>query len=79
MSWEQFSEMFCSCYVPLVEREKLAQEYLDLREGSETVTKITKMFTKSVMFYPEFVASEQAQMTRYLSMLKMEIRQFVST
>ena len=26
-----------------------------------------------------FVASEQAQMTRYLSMLKTEIRHFVST
>ena len=36
------------------------------------------MFTERVMFFPEF-ASEQAQMTRYLSMLKTDIRQFVST
>ncbi|XP_052626750.1 uncharacterized protein LOC111890364 [Lactuca sativa] len=55
------------------------QEYLDLRQGSETVTEITKMFMERAMFHPEFAASKQAQMTRYLSMLKTEIRQFVST
>ena len=31
------------------------------------------------MFFPELAASEQAQMTLYLSMLKTDIRQFVST
>ena len=36
------------------------------------------MFTKREMFCPEFV-SDQAQMTRYLRMLKMEIRHFVAT
>ena len=30
------------------------------------------------MFYPEF-SSEQAQITRYLSMLKIDIRQFMAT
>ena len=32
VSWEQFSEMFYSRYVLLVERERLAQESLDLRQ-----------------------------------------------
>ena len=79
MTWEKFSKMFCSRYVPLVERERLAQVYLDLRQGSETVTEITKMFTERAMFCPEFGASEQARMTHYLSMLKTQIRKFVST
>ena len=44
----------------------------------ESVTEITRMFTERAKFCPEF-ASEQAQMTRYLSMLKTDIYQFVST
>ena len=43
------------------------------------MTEITKMFTERSMFYLEFDTSKQAQMTRYLSMLKTEIGQFVST
>lgn len=43
------------------------------------VMKITKMFTERPLYCPEFVASEQAQMTRYLSKLKINIHQFVST
>ena len=31
-------------YVPLVERDRLAQGYLDLRQTMETITKITKMY-----------------------------------
>ena len=50
-----------------------------MRQTTEKVTEITKMFTKRALFYPEFVALEQAQMTRYLSMLKTDIRQFVYT
>ena len=40
--------------------------------------KINRMFTERTMFCLEF-ALEQAQMTRYLSMLKTDIRQFVSS
>ena len=74
MTWEQFSEMFHMRNLPLAERKRLAQKYLDLRQGTEMVTEITKMFTKRALFCPEFSSSKQAQMTRYLSMLKMDIR-----
>ena len=70
--------MFRARYIPRVERERLAQEFLSLRQDGESVTEITRMFTERAMFWPEF-ASEQSQMTRYLSMLKTDIRQFVST
>ena len=50
--------MFCSRYVPLVEQGRLALEYLDLRQGIESVKEITKMFTKRDVFYPEFAAFE---------------------
>ena len=42
------------------------------------MTKITKMFTEGDLLSPEFATSEQAHMTRYLSMLKKNIWQFVS-
>ncbi|XP_023750831.1 uncharacterized protein LOC111899182 [Lactuca sativa] len=73
VTWDQFREMFRTCYIPRLERERLAQEFLDLRQGSETVTKITRMFTERAMFFPEFT-SDQNQMTRYSSMLKTDIR-----
>ena len=62
----------------LRERETLAQEFLEMKQDSESVIEITRMFTEREMFCPEF-ASEQAQTSRYLSMLNMDIRQFVST
>ena len=78
VTWEQFRDMFCARYIPRVERERLTQEFLSLRQDGESVMEITRMFTKRAMFCPEFT-SKQCQMTRYLSMLKNDIRQFVST
>ena len=45
ITWEQLSEMFYLRHVPLVERESLALEYLDPRQTTEMVMKITKIFT----------------------------------
>ena len=70
--------MFRARYIPQVEREQLAQEFMSFRQDGESIMEITRMFTERAMFFPEF-ASEQAQMTHYLSMLKTDIRQFVST
>lgn len=42
--------MFHSRYVSLVEMEKLAQEYLELRQETETMTEITNMFTERALF-----------------------------
>lgn len=48
MAWEQFMDMFRVKCIPLVEWEQLAQEYLDLRQTTESVTKITKMSTERI-------------------------------
>ena len=55
--------MFCSRYVPLVEREKLVQGYLNLRQGTEIVIEITKVFTERALFCPKVDNFEQAHMT----------------
>lgn len=51
--------MFRARYIPQIERERLAQEFLEMRRGGETMTEITRMFVEREMFFPEF-ASEQA-------------------
>lgn len=79
MTWDQFAKMFCSKYVQLVKSERLVHEYLDLRQETTSVMEITKMFTERDIFCPEFADSKKAQMTRYFSMLKMDIRRFVAT
>ena len=54
--------MFSTRYVPRDERERFSREFLELKQDSESVTKITRMFIERAMFCPEF-ASEQAQMS----------------
>ena len=54
------SGMFRSRYVPLVDHARLAGEYMDLTQGTESVTEITRMITERAMFCLEFAASEQA-------------------
>ena len=70
--------MFLTRYIPWVEHEGLAQEFLDLRQGTESVIEITRMFTEMAMFCLKF-SSEQVEITRYLSILKTDIKQFVAT
>ena len=79
MTWEQFLEMFRMKYVPLVERMRLEDVYLPLKQMIELVMNISKKFTERALFCPEYVASEHVQVSRYLSMLKTEIQEFIST
>ena len=69
--------MFRDEYVPQVESERLAQEFLTLKQGTELVTAITRMFHERAMFCSQHVSTEQARMRRYLSILRKDIREFV--
>ncbi|KAL7584909.1 uncharacterized protein LOC128127083 [Lactuca sativa] len=78
VTWEGFTTMFRDEYVPPVERERLVQEFLALKQGTDSVAAITRKFHERAMFCPELVATEQARMSRYLGVLRREIREFVS-
>ncbi|XP_052621371.1 uncharacterized protein LOC122195016 [Lactuca sativa] len=78
VTWERFTVMFRDEYVPQVERERLAQEFLTLKQGTESVTTITRMFHERAMFCPEHVSTEKARMSRYLSILRRDIREFAA-
>lgn len=71
--------MFHAKYIPLTKPEQLAQEYLSLKQTTNSVMEITNIFMEIDLFYPEYDALEEVFMFRYLSMLKTEIRDFVST
>lgn len=84
VTWEQFSNMFCIECVSLVERESRKRGYIsgvsiECVSLTESVTEITTMFRKRALFFPEYATSEQVQMSRYLSMPMIEIREFVPT
>ena len=55
----------------------LAQEFLSLKQKTETVTKIIRMFHKRALFFHEHVSSEKAHVSQYLSILRRDIRKFV--
>lgn len=77
MTWEHFTDMLRVEYVPQVERECLATEYLSIKKTKNSMMEINKMFTERALFCPESVANEQLKMSRYPNMLKIEIREFV--
>ena len=66
-------EMFRIEYVPLMEGERYVQEYLSLKQTTESVPEITKMFVEKALSYHEYATSEKVQMSWYLSMLKTDI------
>lgn len=66
-------DMLRTKYVPLVTRDRLTHEYLSLKLTIESVMEIIKMFTERALFFLEYAASKQVQMSRYLSMLKTKI------
>ncbi|KAJ9553882.1 LOW QUALITY PROTEIN: hypothetical protein OSB04_017927 [Centaurea solstitialis] len=77
MTWEQFKELFKEQYVPQVEVERLTGEFLAMKQTIETVNEITDLFLERSLFCPEYVASERMKMSRYVEVLKPEIREFV--
>lgn len=78
VNWDRFVETFQEDYVPLVERDRLDQEYLSLRKTIEMVTEITRMFHERGLFFPEQVSTEQDRVSRYLVILRRDICDFVA-
>lgn len=69
--------MFRDDFVPAVERERLAQEFLSLKHKTKMMIEITRMFHERTLFCPEQVSMEQARVTWYLSILRRGTREFV--
>ncbi|KAJ9544711.1 hypothetical protein OSB04_024418 [Centaurea solstitialis] len=78
MTWAQFTTRFQTEYVPRVEMQRLANEFMNLQQTTESVNEITKKFTELSIFCPRLAADDEWMMTRYIQMLRPEIREFVN-
>ncbi|KAJ9546858.1 hypothetical protein OSB04_019401 [Centaurea solstitialis] len=77
MTWEEFKGLFKAEFEPQVEIERLTNEFLYMKQTTESVSEITEKFLEKSRFCPNYVADETMKMYRYGQMLKAEIREFV--
>lgn len=65
--------MFMDKFLPTLEQEILAHEFLSLKQKTEMVTNITRMFHERALFFHEWVSIVQALVTLYLSISRRDI------
>ncbi|KAJ9557267.1 LOW QUALITY PROTEIN: hypothetical protein OSB04_011881 [Centaurea solstitialis] len=66
-------------HAPSIERERIAAEFLNLTQTTETVNEITTKFLEKLLFMPGYANDESLKMARYLGILKTKIKGAVST
>ncbi|KAJ9551995.1 hypothetical protein OSB04_016040 [Centaurea solstitialis] len=79
LTWEEFKVMFDEEFAPSIERERIAAEFLNLTQTTETVNEITAKFLKKLLFVPGYANDESLKMARYMGVLKTEIKGAVAT
>ena len=65
-------------FTPMIEVQKLAGEFYDLRQTTETVVEIIAMFLERALLVPQYVEDKEMKKARNHDMLRSNIRQFVS-
>ncbi|KAI3715290.1 hypothetical protein L6452_22267 [Arctium lappa] len=79
MTWEEFVTRFRAEYVLPVEMDRIAKEFLELTQTTDTVKEMNRKFTEMALFCPQYAALEDMKISRYKDMLRTEIREFVRT
>ena len=74
---DEVCERFTAEFSPRVEMERVGQEYLALEQTTESVREITDRFRELTVLCPEVAGSERMKMSRYVGMLRTDIREFV--
>ncbi|KAL7585252.1 hypothetical protein Lser_V15G44289 [Lactuca serriola] len=78
MSWAQFVERFKAQYVPKVEQQRMQQEFMALQQTTESVSDLNAKFLEMLSFCPSFAGNEAWLVSQYTTILRTEIREFVS-
>ncbi|KAK1415113.1 hypothetical protein QVD17_30884 [Tagetes erecta] len=78
MLWEDFKPIFLKHFSPRVAVDRITEELLHMRQGSETVDEIFGIFYDKAKFCPSLFTTEEMWMTRFHLILKTEIREFIS-
>ncbi|KAJ9541386.1 hypothetical protein OSB04_027892 [Centaurea solstitialis] len=79
LTWEEFKVMMDEEFAPSIERERLAAEFLNMTQTTESVNEITAKFLEKLLFVPGYANDESLKKARYLGVLKTDIRGVVST
>ncbi|XP_052189880.1 uncharacterized protein LOC127799697 [Diospyros lotus] len=73
-SWAQFVEAFNETYVPAWIREQKVFEFIELQQGSKTVTQYETEFVALSRYAPELVTPESRRVSKFQRGLRPEIR-----
>ncbi|KAL4568026.1 hypothetical protein LXL04_023626 [Taraxacum kok-saghyz] len=77
MPWEDFVTRFRTQYVPQVEMDRLAREFLTMEQTTESIPELNRKFNEMALFCPQYATDEGMKMARYTQMLRTDIREFV--
>ena len=78
ITWAQFVERFEARYVPRVEQDRMMQEFMALEQTTESICDLNAKFMEMLSFCPNFAGDEAWLVSRYISALRTDIREFVS-
>ena len=74
MTWEEFHERFMGKFFPTSAQHEKAQEFLELKQGTMTVSEYVTKFTELACFADDNVATETAKVQKFEDGLKLSIR-----
>ena len=74
MTWKEFQELFMGKYFSDTVRHGMAQEFLELKQGTMTVLEYVARLTELARFADDYVATDMAKVRRFENGLKLSIR-----
>ena len=78
MSWAEFVRRFNTKFTPPIEVQRLVGEFHGLQQTTKTVAEITAKFRERALLIPQYATDEDMRRTRYHSMLRDDVQEFVS-
>ena len=73
-TWTNFVREFNAKYFPPLVQEKKEDEFIRLRQGTQSVAEYESQFTRLSKFAPELILTEQRRARRFLQGLNVEIQ-----
>ncbi|XP_027169055.1 uncharacterized protein LOC113768775 [Coffea eugenioides] len=73
-TWVNFMRDFNAKYFPPLVQEKKEDEFIRLRQGTQSVAEYESQFTRLSKFVPELILTEQRRVRRFIQGLNVEIQ-----
>ena len=79
LNWEDFRRIFFEKYVPTTYRNQKKMEFLQLVQGTDTVSVYAQKFEECSRYAPEYVTHETDRVWKFREGLKMRIRTLIAS